>query len=534
MKKILGLLSLTFALSCQSIIDLDRDSEELKIEGPKFSILFSHSISGETHPCGCRQFPLGGLPQVAGFMSDFKKDHQYLYIDTGDMLFPSSVVPGHIEKSQKFAALSLAKGLDKLGLKYTIPGDQDLAAGLDFYKEVLSQVSFKVLVSNLADKKSLPHQEYAKIQFGKSTIFLTGIVAAGSLQSEFRDLFINPVKNFKNTLTTLKEAGFDDKNPLHKLVLMSHAGLDYDKKFAETYPMIDWIIGSHSQSFTNYSIDVGTTQIVQVLSKNHYIGEVAFSAGTEKIEKEFSYHEMREQLGERIPNNPFTSYINNHKQELDSIRDKEQKSLSFADSSIKKLADTKSCLECHSDQGDHWAKTPHAISFGTLMIAKEENKTSCMQCHSLGMNEEGGYINHNDIVHFKDLKTSDAKFNAHKQKYWQDVSKAFSGVASVRKLDPKKIKSIRVAWDKANEKHNVEHSFANVQCLNCHSMVTDHPFAIEDETQKKAHTKAAIKNKCLGCHTSDQSPEWYKKDRDGIYSGVNDEYFDKMYQKMTH
>ncbi|WP_412474148.1 multiheme c-type cytochrome [Halobacteriovorax sp. YZS-1-1] len=536
MKRIFGLLTLTLALSCQSIIDMDKANSELKIEGPKFSILFSHSISGETHPCGCRQFPLGGLPQVAGFMHELKKEKQFLYVDTGDMLFPSSIVPTHIAKSQMQAAKDVAKGLDKLGLKYTLPGDQDLAAGVGFYKEVLSEVSFTPLVSNLSDekKKDFPHQEFTKIVFGKKTVYLTGIVEPSTIQGPLQGYFKRPEASFPETLKKLKEAGYDEKNPLTQLVVMSHAGLDYDKGFAKKFPMIDWIIGSHSQSFTNYSIDVGDTQIVQVLSKNHYIGEIAISSGKEKLEKEFSYHEMREQLGEKIPNNPFTAYINESKKKLDQIRDEEQKMMYSGGNEIKKIPDAKSCLECHEAQGEHWAKTPHSVSFATLMIAGEENKTSCMKCHSVGMNEEGGYINHNDIVHFKDLKTTDKGFSGHKNKYWQDVSKAFKDVKSIRKLSDKKVSALRVEWDKLDEKHKVEHSYANVQCLNCHEVVTDHPFAIENDEQKLAHTKASIKNKCLECHTSDQSPEWYKKDRDGVYSGLDEDYFEKMYKKMVH
>ena len=534
MKKIFGLLTLTLALSCQSIINMDKSSEEIEVEGPKFSILFSHSLSGETHPCGCRQFPLGGLPQVAGFMHEFNKDHQYLYIDTGDMLFPSSVVPNHIRKSQEYAAMSLAKGVDKLGLKYTLPGDQDLASGMQFYKKVMNEVSYKVLVSNLTDKKSLPHDEFIKIKFGKKTIFLTGIVDPASLQRQNQKYFEEPVASFRKTLELLKKSGYDETDPLNELVLMSHSGLDFDKEFAKKFPMLDWIIGSHSQSFTNYSIDVGKTQIVQVLSKNHYLGEVAFSAGKEKPKKEFSYHEMREDLGSKLKDNPFTSYIKKHKEDLERIRDEEQKSLSFRSDEIVKIADAKSCLECHSDQGKQWSKTPHSISFATLMIAKEENKTSCMECHSVGMNKEGGYINHNDIVHFKGLKTTDKKFSAHKKKYWSDVAQAFKGVKSIRELKPKKIEAIRVAWNKTNTKHNVEHSFGNVQCLSCHSTMQDHPFAIESEEHKLLNKKAHIKTKCIGCHTSEQSPEWYQKNSDGIYSGINEEYFEKMYKKMVH
>ena len=157
-----------------------------------------------------------------------------------------------------------------------------------------------------------------------------------------------------------------------------------------------------------------------------------------------------------------------------------------------------------------------------------------MQCHSVGMNQEGGYINHNDLVTFKGLKTGDANFKAHKDAYWKDVTKAFKDVKSVRKLAPKKVSVIRKKWDLANKKHKAEHSFANVQCLNCHSTHTDHPFNIDSEEKKNASVKETITNKCMECHTSDQSPEWYIKDRDGVYSGLNKEYFDKIYKKMAH
>ena len=79
MRKTLKLFTLTILIaSCGFIISLDKkyNSESLDISKEQYSIVFSHSLSGETHPCGCRHFPLGGLPQVAGLHSKLKKEKE--------------------------------------------------------------------------------------------------------------------------------------------------------------------------------------------------------------------------------------------------------------------------------------------------------------------------------------------------------------------------------------------------------------------------------------------------------------------------
>ena len=75
MKFFWGLVVLVFILSCSAIIQADKESaENIKLNGKALHLIFSHNINGETHPCGCRNFPLGGLPQVAGFLAELNKD----------------------------------------------------------------------------------------------------------------------------------------------------------------------------------------------------------------------------------------------------------------------------------------------------------------------------------------------------------------------------------------------------------------------------------------------------------------------------
>lgn len=528
---ILAIIASFLFTSCGLIIGLDKkhNSVNLDIEKPHFSIVFSHSIMGETHPCGCRHFPLGGLPQVAGLFHKLKKDKDIVYVDTGDMLFPSTVVPSHISNSLAFAALNLAKGLDKIGLNFMLIGDQDLALGWGFLNKVKKEVSFDFLISNLKDPKKVPHKKFVTIDFNEKKIFMLGIVSPESMRPEYATDFITPEKAMPELLTQLAEQGYDKNNKNHQLIVLSHAGMDADKVFAKAYPQINWIIGAHSQSFTNYPEEVGKTNIVQVLSKNHYIGEVLIASGEAKLEKPFVYHEMREQLEKELKPNPFTQYIADHKSKLEQIRDEEQKAFSTIISGNKRLSTAKSCLECHADTSAHWQNAPHSISYASLIIAKEPNNTTCIKCHSLGMGDPAGFVNINDMVSFD--KEVVKKNPHHQKKYWEEVKKAFTGIESIRKLPKSKIKRLSQKWHKIDEKFKVEHNFSNVQCLNCHDQHPDHPFSV-GETKTETQKFESMKKNCLSCHTPEQSPEWYGKDKRGIQSRIEDSLIKEKFKEI--
>jgi hypothetical protein len=93
--------------SCQKFIkSMDDDyADELSSQVRKRSYktrIFSHNINGETHPCGCRKFPLGGLPQVAGYLHKANKESSTIYVDTGDMLFQTTNLPPYYKNSHEF------------------------------------------------------------------------------------------------------------------------------------------------------------------------------------------------------------------------------------------------------------------------------------------------------------------------------------------------------------------------------------------------------------------------------------------------
>ncbi len=502
MKKVSFLFLLVFS-SCSFFVQkIDEASVTKASTANPLSLVFSHNISGETHPCGCRNFPLGGLPQISGLFHNLKQEGQLLYVDTGDTFFPSSKLPASMTQSLSYAANHLADGLDMVGLKYYVPGDQDFAMGLSFLSNIANTHKFNFLISNLSDEKSIKHVRFAKINQGSSTIYLIGFVDPEIFNGNDKELFIDPLKSFPKILNEIKADGYNESNSYHRLILLSHAGIDYDEKLAAMYPMIDWIIGSHSQSFLRLSRDVGSVKIVQTLSKNHYIGDIKIDLNSKKETDTYVLHEIRDELEQKLIPNPLRAFIDEHKKVMNDLQIKEQDKMiavNPVNKEVKKFAPAQSCIECHKVQGDFWQGTSHSIAYATLMNAKEQNNLQCIKCHSLGLGDSRGFSAAKNMVAFKDRPIID---------YWNQAHALSSNVKSIRKLTSAETKSISRKWMALDQKLGVKQNFANVQCLNCHNQHAGHPFNA-DPTQSAEERMAGIKSRCLTCHTSDQSPEWH-------------------------
>jgi hypothetical protein len=405
--------------------------------------------------------------------------------------------------SLSYAANHLADGLDQLGLQYYVPGDQDFALGIKFLVNIANTHHFQFLLSNLKDEATITHSRFAKITSGPSTIFLVGFVDPEIFNDNERDLFIDPIKSFPTILDEIKAAGYDQQNSFHRLIVLSHAGIDPDEKLAQKFPMIDWIIGAHSQSFLRLPVDIGNVKIVQTLSKNHYVGDIKIDTNSKKETDSYILHEIRDELEQKLVPNPMRLFVDEHKKKMSELQIKEQDQM-ISNTPIHKtqhkFATVQKCIECHKAQGDFWQATPHSIAYATLMNVHEQNNLHCIKCHSLGLGDPKGFTAAKNMVHFKKNTIID---------YWNQAHALSSHVKSVRKLTSIETKNISKKWMALDNTLDVKHNFANVQCLNCHTQDNDHPFN-SDLPQTKDERLVVIKEKCLACHTKEQSPEWHQ------------------------
>ncbi len=481
-------------------------------------LVFSHNINGETHPCGCRKFPLGGLPQVAGYLGDAKKSSPVIYVDTGDMLFPSPNVPDTMKDSISYTAGKLVEAQNKLGLRYFVPGDQDFAFGVDYLAKISKSADFEFLIANLKKDSKIKAKEYAFIESNGVKLVLIGAIEPGLFSSEAKSELTNFSKAIK---TTLAKVSKDSKAKDAHIVLLTHAGLASDEKLAKMYPQIDWIVGAHSQSFLRFPEEVKDTKIVQGLSRNHYIGEITFPFN---VEKKASYQlvPMDETMDKKLEDNPMTPWLASFKSELEKIQAKEQSKLSSEGPAEHRLKTYLSCNECHKPQTEFWQGTAHSLAWQTLVKAKASNNPQCIGCHSLGYQNPEGFLTTAGIVEGEGLDEKK------KEAYWKEVHATFKGPESVRELKEKKRRELSNKWVKIDSKHGVESNFSNVQCLNCHAKHPEHPFNMEDGPKQDGYA-----NKCLSCHTADQSPEWYNKDDSGLATTPNKKYLERKIKAVA-
>jgi 2',3'-cyclic-nucleotide 2'-phosphodiesterase (5'-nucleotidase family) len=492
--KLFTIMIMFLLFGCDDFVSsTDNDYFSLQAKNKKYEsikLVFSHNINGETHPCGCRKFPLGGLIQVSSYMHELAKSSPVLYVDSGDMLFTSTVIPESLSKSIHFTAQKIIEAQEQIGLKLFTPGDQDFASGKQYLANVSKDSKFSFLISNLKNDSKIKHIQERIINLGKRKLLFMGIMNP-SLFDKNSSLFTNPADSIKKIIKSHSK----EKNITY--IVLSHSGMNFDKKLAKEIPSIDLIIGAHDQAFLKDAAKIGKTKIVQVLSRNHYLGVIDIPLAPEK-EMTYKLIAMDDEKKELWKENPFNQWLGDYKTQLDKIHEKESNSMDKSFSGETKAPTYASCLECHSAQTRHWQSTAHATSFYTLIQAKASNNKACIGCHSLKFQDKAGFTSKSNIVRTPEHIKLDA------DAYWSEVESAFKSVKSIRNLSAKKREELSKAWQKIDKKHQIEYNNANVQCLNCHDKAFDHPFTMNEKKPRK------IENACYKCHTPDQSPSWYK------------------------
>jgi hypothetical protein len=554
---------LSFALilvsSCSDIAKMSGGYEQVQVGGNgKVSIVLSGNVNGETHPCGCRHFPLGGLDNVAGAFEQIRqKGHSIVYLDAGDHFFPSNNIPENLRKGLEYTSQSIAKADSMLGLNFMIPGDQDYASGETYLANLAKSQNLQFLLTNASKNNGLPYKPWAKIIFGKAKVYLIGLVDPETLGPSEKASYLQLDEGMQLGLDQIKRDGYDPENKMHRLLVLSHSGIDRDRELAKKFPMIDWILGAHTQSFIRIPFEEGKTKMVQVLSRNHYLGEIVLDLNQESSKDEYQLIEIRDELMKAINPNPYTAFLDEHKNQLMQIRNQEQIQMTstISDGVVREISTAKNCIECHQDQGKFWSGTPHALAYLTLVRVKEANNLQCLQCHVLGLGQPGGPQKHSELAQlkfkhqhskteeahehdFKEIESkndeaSNKQYQEQLDRYWKEVFAKTPLSKVMRTADKKIIRQGVETWMNLDKKHHVVNNYANVQCLNCHTKHPDHPFNSANESPDKPDLIAGqIRAKCLECHDADQSPEWYGLNASGGEGKLNEAAITKHYQKL--
>lgn len=233
------------------------------------AVYFTGSANGYLESCNCFKHPYGGFIKLVSFLEAQKgKYSSRILLDSGDFL-PYGVTAAQAEPV--FKAMALA-GYDAVAV-----GDQDLA-----YKGFLGEVKKKngtFLASNLSfsagggpaglfgGKDGAPGVADKIIEAGKLKVRLVSFADPETF-SLYPEEFTAKVsfKDIKEVLKGGKNADY--------LILLSHAGLDANRKLAEEFGQIDLIIGGHSQELLKRPVKAGNALIVQSGGNLQNVGRI--------------------------------------------------------------------------------------------------------------------------------------------------------------------------------------------------------------------------------------------------------------------
>ncbi|MBN2380785.1 hypothetical protein JXM67_13385 [candidate division WOR-3 bacterium] len=232
----------------------------------EFSIFYLASPNGTLTWCRCPEDPYGGLPRRASAIKEAQTNESSLLIlDAGDLLAP---FPSRLKDSVFVEAYS------RIPLDAVAFGDQELIDGYDFFSQMLKPRIPLISANAFKDgKRLLP--AYKVVQKGGVRIVVTSLITPEAfIFYDPEDLggveASDPVRELEALMPELRSKG-------DVIVLLSHLGLDTERKIAAQFPDIDIIVSGHIPGRLDTPEQVGSTFILGAGLDAKYFGLARFN-----------------------------------------------------------------------------------------------------------------------------------------------------------------------------------------------------------------------------------------------------------------
>ncbi len=241
--------------------------DKLPAADTELTIIYSNNTNGLLENCQCPEHAYGALEKRAAVIDSMRRGHKnVLVLDSGDLL--------DIRKNSLLHSYVI-QAYEVMKYDAWTCGDQDFMEGAGFFKRMLNNPEFPPLLCTNIMQLQMPGnsaigQKYLIKKYGRLRIGITGTINQDfhkylekDSQAEF--MFTGQKSALQAVLTELKpQCDF--------IVLISHSGFEQDKKLAEWFPMINVIIGGHSQTVIAETYLSGKTCIVQCGENGYRLG----------------------------------------------------------------------------------------------------------------------------------------------------------------------------------------------------------------------------------------------------------------------
>jgi 5'-nucleotidase/UDP-sugar diphosphatase len=213
----------------------------------------------------------GGLVNLVSLIDQLRgEDPEHtLLLDAGDS-FQGSYVSNSSQGQVVMAAMNVA-GYDAWTL-----GNHEFDWGQEVLRERIDQAEFPVLAANLLDIATgqvwEPVAPYTIVEVGRARVAILGLTYPDTP-------VINKPQNveglgFEGAVETVRRYLPELEEQADLIVVLSHAGYDYDLALAKAVDGVDVIVGGHSHKSIERPYQVKDTIIVQAGAKGQVIGRL--------------------------------------------------------------------------------------------------------------------------------------------------------------------------------------------------------------------------------------------------------------------
>jgi 2',3'-cyclic-nucleotide 2'-phosphodiesterase (5'-nucleotidase family) len=230
---------------------------------------------------------IGNMPKEAAYVQAMRKRYPTLLLSAGDIFSGDPVVDQYEDNGtprRGFPIVDLMNRLDYLAMAL---GNHDFDYGKDILKSRIAQADFPVLCANVdfanTTLAGMVPEYYTIDTAGVRITFLAFVQTGSSGKPSTLPSNVDGI-TFANTLT----AGFLSRyialrNTCDVLVILSHLGVDADRRLAPMFPQADVIIGGHSHTRLSPAETQSGVLITQAGSNLNYIGQTMLVLKDKKI-----------------------------------------------------------------------------------------------------------------------------------------------------------------------------------------------------------------------------------------------------------
>lgn len=508
----------------------------LESKAAPLQIIYSGDLMGELEPCGCRTNPLGGMIRLANALKRLPEGDR-LYLDAGDLLFPTSPVPPLLSRQSEVQAQYLLRAMEKVGIDAVVPGEKDFGLGFSVFESLRLASKTRFLAANL-------HRRDGKKFLEPFSIFVKKDADGKPVKIAVLGLVGEKLAWPKELKTTSAMAAAEKWIPVLRkkaqwVFVVSHQGLDADTKMAKKITGIDGIFGAHSQSFLQTPIQVvknrSKTILFQTSFRNQYVGYLPLSKpfsseGHALKGLDAGYDDPKETPSE------MGALLTEFKAALAKVNEEEdvtkQPHLTRAGAPAMHSFQTfPKCAECHQTQFEFWRKTPHVHALQKLVDQKQAQNKECLGCHTVGLGQLGGFDSVTVLAErypppVRVVEGEEPEKETPKPRPnlpWNVGELAFflkelAGAKSYTDdIQLERDKNFKLPVREAMSQ--VHTAWAPVQCENCHGAADNHPFSGQ-------YSKKVEITTCLKCHSADRAQDWYSK------GALNEALVKEKFKKM--